>query len=58
MSETITKSGYLTPFCQAVQRCLSIQTVDIDSAAVYPSCLICRSFFPSFILDFETNTWG
>ena len=44
-----------TLICQAVQRCLSFQTVGIDSEAVYPSCLSCRSFFLSFILDFQTS---
>ena len=38
--------------CQAVQRCLSFKTVGIDSAAVYPNCLSCRSFFPSFFIYF------
>ena len=33
--------------CKAVQRCLSSQTVGIDSAAVYPLCLSC-SFFLLF----------
>ena len=46
MSKTIT-------IYQAVQRCLSFQTVGIDSAAVYPSCLSYRSLFLSFILDFK-----
>ena len=34
-----------TLICQAVQRCLSFQTVGIDSAAVYPGCLSSRTFF-------------
>ena len=34
-----------TLICRAVQRCLAFQTVGIDSAAVYPSCLSCLSFF-------------
>ena len=37
-----------TLICQTVQRCLSFQTVGIDSSAVYPSCLSCHSFFLLF----------
>ena len=40
---TIALRGPATP----VQRCLSFQTVGIDSAAVYPLCLSC-SFFLLF----------
>ena len=51
MSKTITKSGYLTPLFAS----LSFQTVGIDSAAVYPSCLSRLSFFLSFFLSFISS---
>ena len=33
-----------TFICKAVQRCLSFQTVGMDSAAVYPSVSVVLSF--------------
>ena len=44
-----------TLICQAVQHCLSSQTVGIDSAEVYPSYLGC--VFSFFYFRFSNKYW-